>query len=1010
MTRVAVAPSKFARGLDATGRRVSADYEVLDLTDALTRIYPTDAHLVTYVIPGATHQPRINKPGLAFAPAIPEVGVLFCDVDNAEHAEWTDALMARAREEDDSLPVLASAGVYYTLHGRRIVQPLATPIAVSAVEAYLVRWLRDLENAGIAVDWACRDWTRHFRLPHVWRSRRAYRSPRVALDRMRPIVLASIPFVAEPTESVAAGERPTPRALPNVDWTHDVPPSWQPKVARIAKAVGAVDSEWHSLFLALAGGLLARGVPPEHLPALCRAISLATLIDTRTGDREASARSTVQRKLSGQRVSGFAELRRRYRGVADAIDEVLASGAEARVRAHARETASLTIPPLSETMTALDAAIRDAPDGLTLISAECGLGKTQSAIRVATERAGRRHAHAGVVGARAPLQSKTAISVDKTALAMQIATDLRRAGADVKRLFGPLSVYREDGRPECRYHTVAKPLVEGGQSLKLLFCERRGGTRCEQYDSCLARRGVDGPDDARIAVGPHALLTKLQAEAGTTGLLVIDEPPALLETLTFTLKQLDAALAARSMFEVRYAAAMTPALRALRHWTAETAELERVVDPKDAVRSGVSAIDAMDIASACIAVDVERSGDIATDALACVRSAISDTARSTAPPIQLAQMHTARRSPSLAENLGAASKVLNALRFVLTTEERVAARVEERGSERALVLTHARTDLADAVRRVGATVVLDANADLHALVLEKVVGYAPPSHRFHAPDGAPIERTLLRTGSATRTSWLFQRRMVVSPQVLALLRRVLEWASADGDARSLGLVTFRPLAIAIQLARAPDDPTLRAAWSIVGRGRHEVMCKQLAATLAKWTGDLRVGHYGAVRGLDSMKEVDCLATLGDPWPNLGVVQHDVEFLGLTETWKKRTEAMCRAELEQAHGRLRVVHRTRPARALHVGNMLPGGSGWAEGRVEMVRRSAGRPRNEAAMTCEEVRAAVDALGGLRKTAAKAECALATIVRYANGERATPAAMAVVLQELVAHETGEERRAG
>jgi hypothetical protein len=89
-----------------------------------------------------------------------------------------------------------------------------------------------------------------------------------------------------------------------------------------------------------------------------------------------------------------------------------------------------------------------------------------------------------------------------------------------------------------------------------------------------------------------------------------------------------------------------------------------------------------------------------------------------------------------------------------------------------------------------------------------------------------------------------------------------------------------------------------------------------------------VGHYGALRGLNHMAAVDALVTLGDPWPNLGVARDEAFFLGLGDAWESRYEAKARAELEQAHGRLRAVRRTRPGRALHVGALLPSGSAWA----------------------------------------------------------------------------------
>src|SRR5262249_49510255 len=160
----------------------------------------------------------------------------------------------------------------------------------------------------------------------------------------------------------------------------------------------------------------------------------------------------------------------------------------------------------------------------------CGLGKTAAIRRVAAERAQKEYETDTATGARAPWQSKTAISVDKNSLAEQIARDLRAAGASVKRIYGPLSVLRQDGTPECRFYETARLLVEGGQSIQREFCEGRGKQKCEFYDVCRAREGIDGPADARITVGPHALLSQLNAAAGSTGLVVIDEPPALLET------------------------------------------------------------------------------------------------------------------------------------------------------------------------------------------------------------------------------------------------------------------------------------------------------------------------------------------------------------------------------------------------------------------------------------------------------------------------------------------------
>lgn len=193
MTLVAVAASKFARGVESSAddwrqkneRKVRPLYDVMDLDAALAKEWGSDAHFVAYVMRDASgiaveKQPRINKIGLPFVESLGftvEISLLVCDVDNPDHCEWTPDLRDRAVEQHLTVPMLATAGVYATQHGRRILQPIDEPILAHDAEPYIERWLKELEDAGIAVDWACRDWTRHFRMPHVRRAHAPYRSP-----------------------------------------------------------------------------------------------------------------------------------------------------------------------------------------------------------------------------------------------------------------------------------------------------------------------------------------------------------------------------------------------------------------------------------------------------------------------------------------------------------------------------------------------------------------------------------------------------------------------------------------------------------------------------------------------------------------------------------------------------------------------------------------------------------------------------------------------------------------
>ncbi len=209
MTLIAVAPNTFARGVEPPGHRdktydwreageanshrVRPAYVVQELEATLSYLHNTDAHLVTYIVSQdgvpLDRQPRVNKGGLDWLIEqgfTVECDALFCDVDNPGHAEWTKERRAELDEQLTQLPVLSTCGIYLTLHGYRLIQPLDEPVAVPSVERYLDSWLDELSQAGLEPDPACRDWTRHFRLPNVKRGGSFYASPLVDLSKMVP--------------------------------------------------------------------------------------------------------------------------------------------------------------------------------------------------------------------------------------------------------------------------------------------------------------------------------------------------------------------------------------------------------------------------------------------------------------------------------------------------------------------------------------------------------------------------------------------------------------------------------------------------------------------------------------------------------------------------------------------------------------------------------------------------------------------------------------------------------
>jgi DNA-binding XRE family transcriptional regulator len=133
-----------------------------------------------------------------------------------------------------------------------------------------------------------------------------------------------------------------------------------------------------------------------------------------------------------------------------------------------------------------------------------------------------------------------------------------------------------------------------------------------------------------------------------------------------------------------------------------------------------------------------------------------------------------------------------------------------------------------------------------------------------------------------------------------------------------------------------------------------------------------------------MADCDATITLIDPRPNLGDEMIKAEYLGLDIDG--RLDALASAELEQAHGRLRTIHRQRAGRQLHVGGVVP--SGWRDVEVRVL--PGGRPRNGGGtMGGPAMRDARERAGmGVRDLARFLRVSPSTVTRYESGERAIP----------------------
>ena len=952
MTVLGVAPIKKYRGVKAPGARlgqfgapgmkpfspatydwraprrspdntasIEAVYALIQHDDLLASTYDTDAHFVAYTLrlrgSALTHFPRVTKEGLEWVRSLGyEVSVetLVADVDHylpgspkPIRAPWPSEAVAVASAHRVH-QLLRTCAVYITARGLRVIQPLTSSVGPEQAEICVRLFLSRLEEAfssagllnetartGLVPDRECDDWTRCFRAPHVRRSDPGkapytYRSPAVIR------VCEPVPPPAGEPVARARRERARPRMPGDVVFAPSPDKAFTSILDSLAHEFAAnYQGARHAIGLALAGALLQSHVPREQVPAI---VATAARLGG-WGDPEhhrGSAIDTVMRWSEGLSVAGLSALPEPVRA---SISFVLTRARAERDAA----PASGVRESLAEVSRRLRAVILEAPIGVTLVRAQCGIGKTHSARSVAVERARR----AGV-----KRNTKSSLAVPTTKLAIQVTADLRAEGVATTRLFGPLSVA---GAGACVFRAQAQALAKGGQSVQKILC-----SRCEHAATCGARGGADEQEDARVFVGPHQLLAELVESAGSEGLVFVDEAPSTLEDVVFPLDALiEAERTIETHVEPVYRDAMAPVLRAVRSW--------------------------VEIAP------VEATGPIgrAFEDLEAVRSIVADLPE--VAPLDRHSVIVARSSLPLASRLGSLSEILRAI-WGAIVRPRVRATVYDRGG-RSLAITAMNRDVENAILlsdRAGVALerrVVIASADAHLREVEyRALAPDLAFHGFSAPDGAPIARTMIVTNGARSALATDDPRPIESAA-----RLVAEWALEVPRASTCGVVTFL----------RHEQVVLRAL--------------RLAAPSVRW----ETMHYGATRGLDGWKDFDAIATIGDPRPNLDAVARELGGGGAeVEARLTRADEIARSELEQAHGRLRVVHRTRPGRALHVGSLLP--LGWPAD-VEYRRPALGRVRRPVTPGLE---ALVRDAGGQRAAARATGRSVSTVHRWLEGE--------------------------
>lgn len=980
---------------------------VASLREVLSSHYPTPALMMGVVLVRdgvvLSHCPRIAKDAL---PWLRSQGLdlvttcLIADVDTPDHQIWTPALRDEFEEFWGRASAVQTCGVYDSPKGYRLLQPLAVPIPADEAEERLWGWLNLLVEQGAwpkALE--CKDWGHLMRVPTSrdgskgWRRPTFIRTERmVAVDAPAPLARTRARRIARRAGGSALavnGETVVPLFVDRI------PEGWDRAADSVGAAIAAsVSADWRRCFLALAGALCERGCPFEAIPAI---VERAHRVDQSydrweelAPSRAELARTTVLRWLARRAqpdldigLLGYRALRDDYPAVADALDATTADGAEARLLSQLAAPAPRPMP-VADAVARISEVLATASAGVTLVAAPPGTGKTHAVAEHAR--------HLPVIGARAAPGARIAVSAPTHKLARQTAAKLPRS----LHIFSPPShVDETTGAPTCIYADAARALAAGAQSVSKEFCEGRGKSPCEVRATCPAREGMEGDPKANLVTGVHGLVRQLRSYAGPAGLLVVDEPGEVLITERFTLDHLSTARRYLDEFAPAYARAMAPALESLLAWVREVGPVDGALTPlPDAIGAAVDHVPA-EMRSAAL-IDPETPAELVGDAvLQAVAEAIPPDAKSKVPPLTWGAVSRARPNPGRAAELGRASRVLHLLRRGVVARVPYAARIDERGGERAVTLTGPNDDLLAALAHEGPVVILDANAALHAPAIAKAVGYKPQLVELTVADGAPVSRSILVCPSATRTSWL-PRGVPDWDAILPALRAVVSWVRQHPQIRRLGVLAPQVLEAALMHTLRPEDPAYVAAWPKTRRALNDA--RDRLAPVLEPLRNLHVGsgHFFALEGLDFMSDFDATVTLTDPRPNLGVERDKAEYLGFDVAG--RLDELAAAELQQAHGRLRTIHRSRPGWQLHVGAVAP--AGWAGLDVELLRMPRGRPRNDVGMSAADFVAAREHLGlTVREFARNLGLSHQTVMRWERGEGAVRPDVAAGVRALV-----------
>jgi hypothetical protein len=476
---------------------------------------------------------------------------------------------------------------------------------------------------------------------------------------------------------------------------------------------------------------------------------------------------------------------------------------------------------------------------------------------------------------------------------------------------GVLGVIDDAGKPACRKFAAAKAVMAAGGNVHRSLC-----ASCEYKDGCPARSGAASvvAGGGTLYLTNQALMPSVARElvaAGRTPLLVWDESPAFTEIVDLPWTDLRslrercladvapvavgfAAMGSYPVFDAREAGllgAMCDVLLApgegpgtIGDWVAQWGALRANRGRVRSIRGSFDLPlrgDGEALTPEEFTETLEVAGGAGADASGVAFDRLpADVARAHAAAWRVA------RTVQSAFSEGAALRVLpGAAGGILGVGLSESGRLWRAGR--------------------GGVVVADATAD--TALLAAVRGGGPERMRvvdIHVADAGRVAR-----------QWVFCRGLTRGGLDPAAGAGRAAWDAVGADLR-------------VRLARSPG-----------GASAARVVVFAFKSILdAGWKLDLNTkdtvyAYFGNTRGYNKYFEQGFThyVTVGDPYPNIGAMELESEYLGIDA--QRRVVEVAISELAQAHGRSRDPQRVGYTRThLHYGALLPGG--WAADNTEV----------------------------------------------------------------------------